>query len=327
MLYADSLGFLGLPGEPIQVDPGLRLDLVHLTSVPPWAKTMDEALEAHRDFLLQVGNQPRLEIIRSDALYWHKTAVILGMQHVPDDIKVADIKKFHQAGIRVMGIAYDEKNSFGSGWKNQDDGLTKEGKKFLEALAENRMILDLSHAGHQTARDALHFIRKHLTGLPVFASHSGCYEIYQHPRNLPTTLLQEIAEMKGVVGIPLMTFLLDAEDNGPKAFINHIRYALQKLPSNSVCVGSDAPYVVVSEEESRKNFEKKKPKLDPDGKMRARWPEYVEGLTGPDMMEKIETEIRFATPLESKDGSFVGPDRLAGILGGNLVRFFKRSLG
>lgn len=326
MYYADSLGFLGLPGGKIQVDPELRLDLVHLTSVPPWAKTMDEALKAHNDFLKQIENQPRLRVVRSKEeldefntvdTYNNRTAVVLGMQHVPEDAEPDDIGKLYQAGIRVMGIAYDEKNSFGSGWKNPDMGLTKEGEKFLKALAENGMILDLSHASHQTAQDAIVFVIKNFAGLPVFASHTGVFQVYKHPRNLSISLLQQIADMGGVVGLLIQTFLLDEKDNSPEAFIKHFRYAIRELPADSVCIGSDAPHVNVGSEEARKNFNMKKSKLDPDGKMRVRFPEYVEDLTGPDMMEKIEDEISLSASLWK---------RIVGVLGKNLLRFFEKSL-
>ena len=63
MFYGDSLGFLGGRGGPITVEKELKLDLVHLTAVPPWVDTMEETLKEIEKFKKMILSQPRLRLI------------------------------------------------------------------------------------------------------------------------------------------------------------------------------------------------------------------------------------------------------------------------
>lgn len=314
MLYADSLGFLGLPGGSIQVPENLELDLVHLTSIPPWAKTMTEALIAHDEFVKQVLSQPKLRIVNSkseldDAIESGKTAVVLGIQHAPQNV---DVLALRRVGVRIMSIAYDEENELGSGWKNPKVGLKSAGKAFLEDCEELGMILDLSHSGHQTARDALTYIHERGSRIGVFVSHAGCYSVYPHYRNLPDDVVDKIADRGGIIGIPTLTFILDAKDNTAKPFLRHLKYALSKFGRSAVCIGADAPYVKTDPEKSKEQFEMIKSKLDPDGKMGARWPEYIPEFDGPERMQLIYTVLM---------KSSLDPQEIELVLGKNLYRF------
>jgi microsomal dipeptidase-like Zn-dependent dipeptidase len=129
MFYADALGFLGKRGGPIVVEDGLKLNLVHLTAVPPWITTMAETLVEIEKFKKMILNQPRLRLVTNQrelasAVADGKVGVILGMQNTPHDIISIDdvrndkrgVAKLRKAGVRIIAPCYDKQNGLGSGW-------------------------------------------------------------------------------------------------------------------------------------------------------------------------------------------------------------------
>ena len=111
MYFADGLGFLNLQGQPPIADKELRLDLVHATSAFPRCTTMEQILKAHNEFKQCVIGQDQLYLVlkRSDIDRKDGTGVILGLQSPPyDDHIEASIKRLHDAGVRVIQLAYQE---------------------------------------------------------------------------------------------------------------------------------------------------------------------------------------------------------------------------
>ena len=219
MKYADSLAFLAPEGKPPIADPELTpelLSLAHLTSAPPWVKTMEEVLKYHREYRDTLESQSKIKIVETakDLQDDDKIKVVLGLQNPPKD---ADLNLLYKEGIRITTLAYEGYNEYGGGFASLDD-LTKKGKRFIISCAETGLILDLSHAGFNTAAGTLRFIDSAGLKIPVVASHSGYYEMYNHPRNIPYGTLFGILNCGGIVGVPTLTFILDEKRNDLEPF-------------------------------------------------------------------------------------------------------------
>lgn len=330
MFYGDSLGFLGARGGPIVVEDGLKLNLVHLTATPPWINTMEETLVEIENFKEMIFKQPKLRLVMnqkdlSSAIADEKIAVILGMQNTPDDIGTGSsgLEPLMKAGIRIVSPCYGKRNNLGSGWLNAGVGITSLGELFLRRCCWEGIMVDLSHCGHEMARDIISYIRSRdenndelFRKIKLIASHGGCYSQYHHFRNLPDDVLKDVAELGGIVGISTLTFTSDERDNSVFPFKDHLVRAITLCGEDSVCVGSDDLYITRDIEEVRKQFEIMSKKLDPLGTQGARFPENPISVMGPNMLEKLH---KFSIPYFP-----VGiPEK---VFGQNLLNFFARAL-
>lgn len=314
MLYADSLGFLAAPGEPPVVKEKLVLDLIHLTAVPPWLTMPGKTLAAVLNFIGQIAVPGGHVLVRTKAdLERPGLKIVLGLQNPLEP--GADLDAFTSAGLRVMQLAYLKSNCYGGGCGCSFEPLTQEGQRLIRRMADCGIILDLSHAGHRTAREALQFIKSRGIRISVMISHTGCYRVFPHGRNLPDDVLRGVAELGGVVGIFGVTFFLHQTDNDVyQAFQPHLIHAAKTCGRDQICVGTDMPYITETAEAGERRFRDMNEKLDPDGFFNARYPDYLPELNGPD---KISVLARYCDMFE------VQPD---GVWGENLVSFFRRAL-
>jgi microsomal dipeptidase-like Zn-dependent dipeptidase len=254
-LYADSLGFLNMPGLPPVADPDLskHLNLIHLTAAPPTLKKGSEIVAAVKQFNAQVQDQTCLSLVtsaRQVRTQAGKTKVVLGLQAAPYDCTSTHLEELWKAGVRVMAIGYaDPDHPLGAGFANPNHGLTPAGRQYLRELSRRGFVLDLSHSSHQAARDALKQINAERLPLPVMASHGGCYAVYPHLRNLPSDVLLGIADLGGVIGLYTLTFGLHEVDNSHASFFTHFNYLLKTVGHMAMAVGSDAVYRRLDPEE------------------------------------------------------------------------------
>lgn len=257
--YADSMAFLAPHGDVPKFSKHRRpsLALAHLTSVPPWVKDFEQVLAAHDMFAAQALSNPDMKIVetRADLIVDGSMGLLFGMQNAPEHMSLERMRILKDRGLRAMSLAYDEQNENGDGCKGNGK-LTRHGEEMIVWMAECGIILDLSHAGHETARGALAFIREAELFMRPMTSHSGCYSIFPHKRNVPDDILRSIAELGGYIGIPLVTFLL-AKEGSPHfdEFARHVSKAVSVMGADKVGIGSDCPYVDMTMAEAMTRYD------------------------------------------------------------------------
>lgn len=308
---ADFLGFL-LPQHELMgkkgfltVDAAVELDACLVTSAPPYAKTVSEIINEH----LWLRETLARQVERVPACYY-------GIQHPPEDATAEDLLKLKSLGIRFMTLSYEMESVYGGGFALPDAPLTKKGEQFLKDMAVAGIILDLSHAGHQTARDALKYIRTHNLSLRVVATHTACHAVYGHKRNLPDDVLIGIADRGGIVGIVTGTWMLDVSDNTLRPFMAHVAHALDLLGPRHVAIGSDGVYQKLDPAAEKERFAEMQRKLNARGNFDVRWPEHPTELNGPGRMSVIVNEL-----LIQKDLPLAAVKAVAGE---NLLRLFSK---
>ncbi len=317
LFYGDSLAFFAPPGRPPLADPGIRLDLAHVTCAPPWVDNMKELRIAIERFIDSIKSQEKLRIVYSGSdvkRVSKEIQVVLGLQNTVRDI---DLHQLYDLGVRVIGIAYQESNGFGGGFANQEFSLTKRGRRLIEECAKVGMILDLSHSNWSTAIDALDFIKEEAIQMGIMASHGGCWEVYNHKRNFSTRILQSIAEMNGYIGVASLTFILSAASDSPSVFVRHLNHVIRNCGSNSVGVGGDGAFTFQSPISWQQEFERLKSKLDETNSFGARWPDQPLKFNTPKRMDVIRRLIRKSNLLIEEQN---------GVLGENFMRFLQNNL-
>lgn len=341
MKLADLMGFplsqkewMEKRGD-VSFDPAILsggLDLCHVTVAPPFVKTMEGIAKELCWFLEILFKYPQALMVKNQNDLRHNGLKIIGgLQHPPEDFSrkssaieslVTSLERLRGAGVIFSTLAYELENVYGGGFATPEAPLTKAGKSLLTIMAHTNMVLDLSHAGEQSTSDVLDLI-EHVNSithgdswLPVIASHTGCRDIYGHPRNFRDDTLRRIADLGGVVGITTATFLNDVVDDSNEPFYRHIEHALNLLGEDAVCVGTDSVYKKLDLEEQKQLFEAMKQKIDPSGNFRARFPDQPEEFNTPAKMIKTteELQIRFGTSVAEK------------IAGENFFNFLSRVL-
>lgn len=147
-----------------------------------------------------------------------------------------NIDKLYEKGIRLMSINWNEDNLLGTGADTKSSlGLTKLGKEYVKRLEQKNIIIDISHSSEQTFWDTV----KNTTGTLV-ATHSNCYSICNHPRNLTDEQINAIAKRNGIIGICLCSPFLKKEGTANVTdIIRHIKHITNLVGIDYIGLGTD----------------------------------------------------------------------------------------
>ncbi|TDI90875.1 MAG: hypothetical protein E2O72_03205 [Candidatus Dadabacteria bacterium] len=153
-----------------------------------------------------------------------------------DPIEHVDkLEEFYNRGVRIIGLAWNDKNQYASG-NDTEDGLSEEGVRLINKMNELSITLDLSHLNEKCFWEAVE-----LTNLIPIATHSNARTITDHPRNLRDAQLRAISERGGVIGIVLYNYFLKIGDKTPtlEEVFTHADYMVNLCGEDHVGIGSD----------------------------------------------------------------------------------------
>ncbi len=311
MYYADFMGFpfphhkVMAKDDNLLVDGSAVLDACHTTSVPPYIGDMASIVREHTWFVRQIGRQAKPT----------RTAYFFGLQHPPHNATVTDLLLLKGLGVRFMTLAYEGANEYGGGFAVPDEPLSTRGRELIRAMAETGFVLDLSHAGHRTARDAICYLKEGSIKVRVAATHTACFDLYDHGRGLPDDVLLDVCGLGGLIGLVTITWMLDAKSNGIEPFLHHLDHLIGLVGPKNVCLGTDGVYHHLDPEEAKERFRIMKERIDPRGVFHARHPEQAAQLNCPERLMVIEALL---------GSSGLPRDHSENIVGGNLFQFLSR---
>jgi len=140
-----------------------------------------------------------------------KTGIVVLMEGA-DPIRTPDeLTMWHERGLRLVGLAWDDTRYAFGAWQNGSGGLTMQGHALLKKMAVHRTILDLTHMSEQASLEALDLY----DGI-IVATHSNCRVLLSNSeRHLSNLQIQRIGERDGVIGTVLYNrFLSSTYDRG-----------------------------------------------------------------------------------------------------------------
>jgi membrane dipeptidase len=234
----------------------------HEMTVTAASMTFEDLLEQHYHYRAAMAEQPdKFQIVHQTrdieaAHIQGKTAVIWNTQTATilnDDLKKVALLK--EMGIKSMILAYNDSFRTGSGglaaYNGKDVGLTSWGKAVIDELVRFGILLDLSHTGQNTVKDAMDYMDENYPGVPYIFTHSlpaglykdeadasprGCY------RNITDEEAVRAAKSGGYISPTFTEWMMDGiwpEDISPKQAADMIDYYVQLVGVDHVGIASD----------------------------------------------------------------------------------------
>jgi membrane dipeptidase len=157
-----------------------------------------------------------------------------------------NLDMFWRAGLRSLGPVWSRPNNFGYGvpfrYPSTGDigpGLTEDGKRLVDYCDQRRILIDLSHLNEAGFWDVARRSQN-----PLVATHSNCYAVSPHARNLTDRQLAAIADSDGMVGLNFAVAFLNEDgqmraDTGFDVMLRHLDHLIAHLGEDRVGLGSD----------------------------------------------------------------------------------------
>ncbi|MFI5180108.1 MAG: dipeptidase [Thermoanaerobaculia bacterium] len=192
----------------------------------------EREIEAHPDVLMKVKTTRDLAGAKSSG----RLGLAYGLQ---DGVAFAEdlsrLDTLHALGVRIIQPTYNLRNLLGDGCLEPGNaGLSKRGREAVERMDALRILVDLSHCGRTTTRDALAASRR-----PVAFTHTGCAAVADHPRNKTDEQLRALARNGGVAGIYFMPYLRTSGQPMAADVLRHMEHALDVAGEDHVGIGTD----------------------------------------------------------------------------------------
>jgi membrane dipeptidase len=193
---------------------------------------MKRLIRDNDDLLRLVRSTADIEVAKRT----NRTGIILGFQnaHAFED-NLGTIEAFADMGVRVVQLCYNTQNLIGTGCYERDGGLSGYGHEVIEEMNRVGIMVDLSHVGAKTAKQAIIASKK-----PVCYSHCLPSALKSHPRNKSDEQLRFIASRGGFIGVTMFPPFLK---RGPNAtvddYIEAIDYVINVAGEDCVGIGTD----------------------------------------------------------------------------------------
>ncbi len=238
-IVIDALTPLYVLDEPYTsalADGGVSGGFLSIASPQSW----DEVMKRTETALTKIEQNPllTLALTASDirrAKQDGKIALVLLTQAM--DMLEKDpqrVRVLHRLGFRVLGVCYTFANLLGCGCGElRDGGLTFFGKDVIAAVNELPMMLDVSHAGHQTSLDAVQLARA-----PVI-THGNAYAVTPNDRNKKDEVIKTVVDKGGAMGLNAMPRPVAATGASLERMLDHVDYVTGTFGMKSMGLGLD----------------------------------------------------------------------------------------
>lgn len=153
--------------------------------------------------------------------------------------------------LLYISFTHHAENRFGGG-NFSNAGLKNDGCALLDYLHGQQIAVDFSHTSDALAYGMLDYIARQNLRIPILASHSNYRHVYEHPRNLPNELAQEIIHQEGLIGLNFVRAFVNPDES--QALQQHVAQGLALGAENAICYGADYFYTKSHPDKSRIPF-------------------------------------------------------------------------
>lgn len=195
-------------------------------SVP---KILKKSIDYLNDFTEKISYKPKF--------YYS----IEGLDYIND---LSEIDELYKLGVRSVLPVWNNDNKFAGGVKGVN-GLTKKGKNLIDKLIELNIIIDLSHANERSFVDIVSYLKERNYS-NVIVSHSNCFSICSHIRNLKDYQIKLLNEINGKFGLVtynpfiIKNYYECEQKLIEQYFIKHIKHLISLgVNSNNIFISTD----------------------------------------------------------------------------------------
>lgn len=187
-----------------------------------------------------IGQNPQIKVIKSQAdiekIKADEIGAILtleGCDSIGKDL--LKLKTLLRLGVTSVGLTWNFANHVADGvLEDRAAGLSKFGKEVIGLLNESKTWIDVSHLSEKGFWDIIEW------GDYPIASHSNCYSLCPHPRNLRDEQIEALIERDSVIGITFYPPFLSGKSQASLTdILNHLEHVCMLGGEKHVGFGSD----------------------------------------------------------------------------------------
>ncbi|MBA4536267.1 dipeptidase [Bacillus aquiflavi] len=145
------------------------------------------------------------------------------------------LKTLLRLGVSAVGLTWNYANAVADGvLEKRGAGITSFGKKVIDLLNDAQVSCDVSHLSERGFWDVMECAQY------PYASHSNCYSLCSHPRNLKDAQIRALINKDSVIGITFVPEFLSSKSSATITdILRHIDYVCSLGGENHVGFGSD----------------------------------------------------------------------------------------
>lgn len=165
------------------------------------------------------------------------SGIIIGFQNAsPIENDLDRLAVFHQLGVRVIQLTYNERNLLGNGcYERRDEGLSHFGLDAIREMNRLGILIDLSHCGDKTTLEAIEQSSK-----PVAVTHANSRTFVDFIRNKTDDALKALTERGGLIGAnSFPIFLRKGYESSLSDFGDAIDDLVERVGVDHVGIGND----------------------------------------------------------------------------------------
>ena len=237
----DNLQYCKWSREIFEINREAGLDAVHVTVV--YHEDYDEFLTRVAEWDELFKNNSDLIFLGKDikdiekAKLEKKTAIFFGFQNcspIEDDIRL--VEKVHELGCRFMQLTYNNQSLLATGcYEKVDSGVTNFGKEVIKEMNRVGIVIDMSHSAEKSTLDAIELSQK-----PIAITHANPSFWHEAKRNKSDTLLKNLSESGGMLGLSLYAHhLKDSSNCKLENFCEMVAKTADLIGVKNIGIGSD----------------------------------------------------------------------------------------
>ncbi len=248
---------------------------------------------------------------------------------------LSSLRSLYRAGLRSVQLTGNGRNRLGDGMAQERTRgrLTNYGINVIKECDRLGMLLDTAQLNSYGFDDLMQN-----TSRIVIDSHTAAKAVYDHPRNISDERIKAIAQRGGVIGISFRSSMICGDKDAPTTedLFRHIDHIAGMCGAEHIALAPDYSPIQTPTERSRiKGWSVLSPDASPGRDYKTpvqseKYPGWVDGIwhgiREDDFVKGAAREEFAALPTLMQKHGYSESD-IAGIMGENLLRVYKKALG